>query len=75
MSFAVVIEGMALISYIVILSGGKQRRESGSGVLSAFLAIITLLQCAGMAIVVSNGSRPTTLYPTSRYIHVEHQSN
>ncbi|KAK2759901.1 hypothetical protein FQN54_002635 [Arachnomyces sp. PD_36] len=51
MSLAVVIEGMSLISYVVILSGGKQRRESGSGVLSAFLVIATLFQCAAMAIV------------------------
>lgn len=53
MTFAVVIEGMSLISYIVILSGGKQRRESGAGVLSTFLLIVTLLQCASMAIMVS----------------------
>ena len=39
MSFAVVIEGMAIFAFVILLSGGKQRREKGWGV----LCILTLL--------------------------------
>lgn len=50
-SFAVVLEGMTLITYIVILAGGKQMRETGWRILTVFLALIALAQCAGMALV------------------------
>lgn len=53
MSFAVVLEGMTLIAYIVILAGGKQKREAGWGVLSGLHVLCAALQCAGMAIIVS----------------------
>lgn len=52
MSFAVVLEGMTLMTYIVILTGGKQMRESGWRVLSLFLVLVALVQCASMALVV-----------------------
>lgn len=53
MSFAVVLEGMTLIAYVVILAGGKQKRESGWKVLSGLHVCCAALQCAGMAIIVS----------------------
>lgn len=53
MSFAVVLEGMTLIAYVVIVSGGKQKREGGWRVLSGLHLCCAALQCAGMAIVVS----------------------
>src|SRR6266536_1014639 len=37
MSFAVVLEGMTLIAYLVILTGDKQRREFGWRILAVFL--------------------------------------
>ena len=54
MSFAVVLEGMTLIAYMVILAGGKQKREAGWGVLSGLHVVCAVLQCAGMAIIVSS---------------------
>ena len=53
MSFAVVIEGMTLIAYLVILAGGKQKRETGWKILSTLLLLAGLVQFAGMAIIVS----------------------
>lgn len=53
MSFAVVLEGMTLIAYLVILAGGKQKRESGWKILSTLLLLAGLVQCAGMALIVS----------------------
>lgn len=54
MSFAVVIEGMTLIAFIVVLVGGKQKREQGWTVVSGLLLLAGLIQCAGMAIIVSS---------------------
>ena len=53
MSFAIVLEGMTLIAYVVILGGGKQKRESGWKILSGMHFIVGALQLAGMAIIVS----------------------
>jgi formate hydrogenlyase subunit 3/multisubunit Na+/H+ antiporter MnhD subunit len=53
MSFAIVFEGVTLITYMVILSGGKQKRESGWPILSGLHFIVGALQLAGMAIIVS----------------------
>ena len=53
MSFAIVLEGMTLITYIVILAGGKQKRERGWKILSGLHALVGALQLAGMAIIVS----------------------
>lgn len=54
MSFAVVIEGMTLIAFIVVLVGGKQKREQGWTVVSGLLLLAGLIQCAGMTIIVSS---------------------
>ncbi|KKZ66808.1 hypothetical protein EMCG_07497 [[Emmonsia] crescens] len=51
MSFAVLLEGMTLITYIIILAGGKQVRESGWRILSLFLVLVALVQCASMGLV------------------------
>lgn len=56
MSFAVVMEGMTLIAFMVMIAGGKQMRESGWKILSGFLMLIGLVQCTGMALIVSNMS-------------------
>ncbi|KAL8775111.1 MAG: hypothetical protein Q9209_000590 [Squamulea sp. 1 TL-2023] len=53
MSFGVVIEGMTLIAFIVVLAGGKQKREQGWIVISGLLVLAGVIQCAGMAIIVS----------------------
>ena len=53
MSFAIVLEGMTFIAYLVILVGGKQKRESGWKILSGLHFIAGALQLAAMAIVVS----------------------
>jgi hypothetical protein len=53
MSFAVVIEGIAIVAYLVILSGGKQLRESGWAVLSLIIVLSAMAQAASMALVVS----------------------
>lgn len=48
-----VLEGMTLITYIVILVGGKQRRESGWKILAGLHFLCGAVECAGMAIIVS----------------------
>ena len=53
MSFAVVIEGMTLIAFVVVLGGGKQKREVGWKVVSGLLLLVGLIQCTGMALMVS----------------------
>ncbi|CZR60462.1 uncharacterized protein PAC_10358 [Phialocephala subalpina] len=51
MSFAAVLELVTIVAYVVVLAGGKQKRESGWKVLSFLLVVVGLLQCASMAIV------------------------
>lgn len=53
MSFAVVMEGMTIIAYVVILAGGKQKRESGWKIMSGLHLIVAALQLIGMVIIVS----------------------
>ena len=52
MSFAVVIEGMAIITYTVILAGGMQKRASGWTILSGLLLLVGAVQATAMAIMV-----------------------
>ena len=63
MSFAVVIEAVTLIAYLVILAGGKQKRESGWKILSTLLLLAGLVQCAGMALIVSSKPSHPALVP------------
>lgn len=51
MSFAVVIEGMTFFSFVVMIAGGKQKRESGWRILAGLLFLIGGVQCAGMALI------------------------
>ena len=53
LSFSVVLEGMTLITYIVVLVGGKQKRESGWKILAGLHVLCGLVECAAMAIIVS----------------------
>ena len=52
MSFAVVLEGMTLIAFMIMLLGGKQQRESGWKILSGLLVLVGLIQCTGMSLMV-----------------------
>ena len=67
MSFAVIIELATLIAYAVIILGEKQRRDFGWKVVCGLLAIGAMVQCAGMAIVVSLAFR---IAPTMTLIRV-----
>jgi formate hydrogenlyase subunit 3/multisubunit Na+/H+ antiporter MnhD subunit len=53
MNLAVVLELATIATYIVILAGGKQKRQAGWKLLSFMLLIAGAVQCAAMAIVVS----------------------
>lgn len=52
MSFAVVLEGMSIVAYLIILSGGKRLRENGWRLLSILIILSAVLQAASMSIVV-----------------------
>lgn len=65
MSFAVVIELCTLVSFIVIIGGGVQRRIAGWQVASGLLLFSAVVQCAGMAIVVRH--QPRALSMTKRH--------
>lgn len=52
LSFDVVVELCTLVSFIVIISGGVQRRTAGWKVVSGLLFFAGFVQCVGMAIVV-----------------------
>lgn len=54
MSFAVVLEGMSMVAYVIILSGGKRLRENGWRLLSILIILSVILQAASMSIVVSS---------------------
>lgn len=57
MSFAVVVEFASMIVCLLIIGGGKQKRDNGWKVLCSVLAVTALAQCASMAIVVSTTIR------------------
>jgi formate hydrogenlyase subunit 3/multisubunit Na+/H+ antiporter MnhD subunit len=52
MSFAVVIEGMTVAAFVILLAGGKQRREQGWGVLAILTALAAFIQASAMALMV-----------------------
>lgn len=58
MSFTVVLEGMSIVTYLIILGGGKRLRENGWRVLSLLIILSAIVQAAGMSIVVGS---PLTL--------------
>ena len=65
MSFAVAIELASMIVCLLLICGGKQKRDKGWKVLCSVLAVATLAQCASMAIVVS---ADFALYNTNKYV-------
>lgn len=52
MSFAAVVELVTLVAYVVVLFGGKQKRETGWKILCFLLVLVGIVQAAGMSIVV-----------------------
>lgn len=59
MSFAIVMEGMTLIAYLVILAGGVQKRATGWKILSGMLLLVGAVQLTSMSLMVSpRMSRP-----------------
>ncbi|KAF2130239.1 hypothetical protein P153DRAFT_365867 [Dothidotthia symphoricarpi CBS 119687] len=50
-SFGVVVELCTLVSFVVIMAGGVQRRVQGWGIVASVLLFSAFVQCAGMAIV------------------------
>lgn len=55
-SFAVVMEGVTLIAFLVVIAGGRQKREQGWKVLTGLLLLVGMVQCAGMALIVSTSA-------------------
>jgi hypothetical protein len=51
-TFAVVLQGISVVTYLVILTGGKRLRENGWSVLSLMVVLSAIVQAAGMSIVV-----------------------
>jgi hypothetical protein len=51
MSFAVVIEGMTIAAFIILLAGGKQRREAGWGALTVLVLVGAVVQAISMALM------------------------
>lgn len=52
MSFAAVLELVTLVAYVVVIAGGKQKRENGWKVLAFLCGVVGLFLCASVAIVV-----------------------
>ncbi len=53
MSFAAVFELVTLVAFIVVIIGGKQKRENGWRVLALMCGIVGVVLCASVSIVVS----------------------
>lgn len=53
MSFAIVAELAAAVGFVIIMAGGKVKRQGGWKVLGALLAAVSAAQFVGMAVVVS----------------------
>lgn len=54
MSLTVIIELATLVAYIVVILGGKQKRDKGWKIVTGLLAIAALTQLVSMSIVVSS---------------------
>jgi formate hydrogenlyase subunit 3/multisubunit Na+/H+ antiporter MnhD subunit len=53
MNLAAILEFVTIVTYIVVLASGKQKRQTGWKLLSIILLVTGMVQCAAMAIVVS----------------------
>jgi len=51
MNFAAVLEVVTLVAFLVIIAGGRQKRENGWKVLVGLLALVGLAQCFAMSTV------------------------
>jgi hypothetical protein len=69
-SFAVVMQLCTLVSFVVIIGGGVQRRVAGWQVASGVLLFSAVVQCAGMAIVVCS----LTLIRACAKLHATYQT-
>ena len=69
MSFAAVLELVTLVSYLMVILGGKQKRETGWKVLTFLLMLVGIIQSAAMAIVVS-GTRWVERMRADDYRHI-----
>jgi len=63
MSFAVVIEGVTLTAFVVMIAGGKQKRESGWKMMSTLLVLVGALQLTGMALIAHLHDNDDRFYP------------
>lgn len=52
MNFAAVFELVTIVTFVVILAGGKQKRERGWKLLAVMLVVVGLVQATAMALVV-----------------------
>lgn len=52
MSFGVVLEGMTLAAFIILLAGGKQKREQGWPVMASLVGLAAAVQAIAMALMV-----------------------
>jgi hypothetical protein len=69
MTFAVVIEGMTIVAFGVLISGGKQRREQGWGVMAILAGLAALIQSAAMALIVGSLSSVLLEYLLTRVLY------
>jgi hypothetical protein len=52
MNFAALLECASLVAFLVIIGGGRQKREQGWKVLVGLLVLVALAQCFAMSTVV-----------------------
>ena len=62
MSFAVIVELATLIAYVVVILGGKQKRDVGWKIILSLLALAAVVQLVGMSMVVCGrtSTRPSS---------------
>lgn len=53
MSFATIVELATAVSFLVVMAGGKYKREEGWKLIAALLVADAVVEFAGMGIVVS----------------------
>ncbi|MCJ1475066.1 hypothetical protein MMC13_003726 [Lambiella insularis] len=51
MSFAIVMEGVTFIAFVVLISSGQQKRQAGWRIISAMVLFVGLIQCASMSLM------------------------
>lgn len=52
MSFGVVIEGMTIAAFLILLAGGKQKREQGWPFMAMLTGVAALVQAIAMSLIV-----------------------